>query len=261
MTKYLYGTALLLAACASPAIAADTSFSVTGDYTDYSNGFGSLAFGSAEANMDFGAMALVVELSTGTRKFQTESFSATQVSGSVYHDWMDRFSTRSTASISSNEAVFARHKLIQEFNFKPARNLLLTGGARYSKYASGTNVKALSAGGTFYFKPGFVTYRFTRYDTSGLGNSSAHLVTMRLKDPFGSNGSTQLWLGQGSTLQQQDFIALGQLGKYRSVDLRRVQPITGRFALNVGVGRSWYDNPIRDYTGTNLTVGLTLKSQ
>ena len=82
MTKYLYGTALLLAACASPAIAADTSFSVTGDYTDYSNGFGSLALGSAEANMDFGAMALVVEPSTGTRKFQTESFSATQVSAS-----------------------------------------------------------------------------------------------------------------------------------------------------------------------------------
>ena len=94
--------------------------------------------------------------------------------------------------------MFARHKLIQEFNFKPARNLLLTGGARYSKYASGTNVKALSAGGTFYFKPGFVTYRFTRYDTSGLGNSSAHLVTMRLKDPFGSNGSTQLWLDRAA---------------------------------------------------------------
>jgi YaiO family outer membrane protein len=261
MTRYLYGTALLLAASASPAIAADTSFSLTGDYTDFSKDFGSLAIGTAEANVDFGAAAVVVEVSTGTRKYQTESFSATQVSGSVYHDWMDRFSTRTTASISSNEAVFARRKLIQEFNFKIAQNVLLTGGARYSKYASGTNVKALSAGGTFYFKPGFVTYRFTRYDTSGLGNSSAHLLTMRLKDPGGGNGSMQIWLGQGSTLQQQDFVDLGRLGKYRSVDLRRVQPITSKFALNVGVGRGWYDNPIRDYTGTNVTIGLTLKSK
>lgn len=260
MTIYLYGSALLLAASAAPVLATETSYSVTGDYTDFSKDFGSLAIGTAEANMDFGEMAVVVELSTGTRKFQSDSFSATQVSGSVYHDWMDRFSTRSTASISSNEGVFARHKFIQEFNFKVAQNVLLTGGARYSKYASGTNVKSLSAAGTYYFKPGFVTYRFTRYDTSGLGNSSAHLFTLRLKDP-GGIGSTQVWLGQGSTLQQQDFVVLGRLGKYRSVDVRRVQPITRRIALNVGVGRSWYDNPIRDYAGTNLTVGLTLRSE
>ena len=91
---------------------------------------------------------------------------------------------------------------------------------------------------------------------TGLGKSHAHLASFRLKDGRGA-GSTQLWLGSGSSLHEQLQFAGARDGKYRSVAIQRVQPLHGPISLNLGLGRTWYQTDDGRYHGTTLTFGLT----
>jgi len=225
--------------------------------TDYSGPYGKRQEMTIESSWDFGKTALVLNASHGKRKFEGASFKGYQLSTSVYRDWNERISSRTSVSLADNSPVFARRELVQDISYKLVPNALVTVGGKYASYYGGVDVASLHAGGSLYFRGGFATYRFGVHDVEGRGRQYSHLASVRLKDPKGS-GQTQMWVSAGTALHEQEVVAAGRHGKYRGVHLQRVQPLAGPLALSLGLGRTWYDTPAGDYQGTKATVGFTI---
>ena len=263
MTKLtlLIGVALLGGTSAASAAErpklkpADAKLLLSGQYTNFSDGFGKRRETNAEYSVDLGRTAFTIGAAQAKRKFGDESYSAIELSGTLYHDWSDKFYTRSQVALSSDKPVFASRQVATDFNFKPLPQTVLTLGGKYARYHGGRDVLSWSAGGTWYFGDGSIGYRFTLSDVEKLGKSHSHLATVRLKDPRGS-GLTQLWLGSGTSLHEQEVLLSGQKGNVRSIALQRVQPVAGPLAVNLVLGRSWYDTGSTDYRGTTASIGI-----
>lgn len=256
------GATLLASAATSQAAdsvkvkAVDAKLLLTTELTDYSSGFGKRRETTAQYNADFGRTAITLSASHARRKFETESFKAVELSGTIYHDWNDRLYTRTHVALASDKPVFASRQVANDFNVKLLSNAVFTVGGKYARYHGDRDVLSWSAGGTWYFGGGSASYRYSNYDVDRLGNSHSHLGSVRLKDPRGK-GQTQLWLGSGTSLHEQEIALSGRKGSYRSLALQRVQPIQGPLALNFVLGRTWYDTAAADYRGTTASVGLT----
>jgi YaiO family outer membrane protein len=246
-----------LLACASIANAADQKVSVSTEQTSYSGGFGKRLETSVESTTDLGRTGFTVNVAHGKRDIGDDHVKSLRLGATVYHDWSDKFYTRTTMGISSNKPVFATRELAHDFNYKLLPNAVATVGAKYARYHGGVDVLSWSAGASWYFKGGFVSYRFSTYDVDRLGKNHAHLASFRLKDPKGE-GYTQLWAGAGSSLHDQEVLLAGSKGKFRSLALQRVQPLRGPVSVNLSLGRAWYDTPTGDYRGTTASVGLAI---
>lgn len=72
-----------------------------------------------------------------------------------------------------------------------------------------------------------------------------HLM-FRLKDSVG-DGFTQLWLGQGTSIQEYDWAPVVQEGAHKNVTFRRVQPLTENLMLNASIGKSWNKTTVASY--------------
>jgi YaiO family outer membrane protein len=239
-----------------PAIrAVDSKLLLTSELTDYSAGFGRRRETTAEYSADFGKTAFTVSASHARRKFEADSFTAVEVSGTLYRDWTDRLYTRTHVALASDKPVFASRQVANDFNVKLLTNAVVTVGGKYARYYGDRDVFGWSAGGTWHFRGGLASYRYGNYDVDRLGNSHSHLASFRLKDPRGA-GQTQLWLGTGTSLHEQEVTLSGRRGSYRSVALQRVQPIKGPLAINLTLGRTWYDTSAADYRGTTASIGL-----
>jgi len=258
MIRAYFVCAPVLLAFAGAGQAADNSFTANASGTDYSKAFGSRRDMTVEATTDLGATAFTIGVSHGKRKFDAESHSAVRLTGTVYHDWSDRFYTRTFASISSDKPVYATREIANDFNYKALPNAVLTIGGKIARYADNRDARSWSGGASYYFPGGFATYRFTAYDVDRLGKSHGHLATVRIKDGKRGIGSTQLWLGSGSSLHEEEVLLTDRRGNFRSVALQRVQPIKGPLSLHIAVGRTWYDIDTAKYQGTKVTVGLAL---
>lgn len=265
MSKSILLIGAALFGCASAASAAperpklkqvDPKLLLSGQYTHFTDGFGKRRQTSAEYSADLGRTAFTINATHAKRTFASETFGAVEVAGTVYHDWNDKLYTRTHIAVSSDKPVFASRQAATDFNFKVIPQTVLTLGGKYARYHGERDVYSWSAGGTWYFDDGSVGYRFTLSDVDKLGKSHSHLATIRLKDPRGS-GQTQLWLGTGTSLHEQEVLLSGQKGSFKSVALQRVQPIAGPVAVNLTLGRSWYDTGSTDYQGTTASVGLT----
>jgi YaiO family outer membrane protein len=256
MTKTNLLVAPLLLLCAAGANAADSRFSLTTERTNYSGAFGKRQEMAVESSTDFGRTTLVLGATHGHRDFTGESFSAVQISGILYHDWSNRLFTRTSVAAASNKPVFATREFGQDINYKFLSNTIVTVGAKYARYYGDRQARSLSVGGTQYFGGGLLSYRYSAFDLGKFGRSHSHLASFRIKDGKGG-GSTQLWLGAGTAVHELQLLPNISAGKYRSVTLQRVQPITGPVALNVAIGRTWYDTPAAKYHGTVGSVGLT----
>ncbi|HKC03974.1 MAG TPA: hypothetical protein VKC17_11820 [Sphingomicrobium sp.] len=103
-----------------------------------------------------------------------------------------------------------------------------------------------------------VSYRFSAFDVHHLGDSTGHLLTAKLDDPYGSN---QLWLGHGTALHDAIWLATPEKGKYNNIEYRRVQPIGGGVGSMVGVNRIWYEADSAKFHGTGVRVGLTFEHE
>jgi len=228
--------------------------SVDGEYLSYSGAYGSRRVVNAQTKMDLGDTEIQLGLSQGARKAGDERFKAMRASAAIVHNWSSRISTRTSASISSNQPVFVNRELSQEISYKPMRQTVLTAGARYARYWGGVDAVSWSLGAAQYFRGGMVSYRFSAYNVHGLGNSTGHLVNVKVDDPYGSN---QLWLGHGTSLHDAAWLGLPEKGKFNSVEYRRVQPIGGGVGLMVGVNRSWYEADNAKFRGTGARIGLT----
>ncbi|MGH8524210.1 MAG: YaiO family outer membrane beta-barrel protein [Gammaproteobacteria bacterium] len=260
MTKTKLLCVPFLLFCAASASAADNRYSLTSERTDYSGSFGKRQETTVESTTGFGDTSFVVGVSHAKRDFNTDSFSALQLSGTVYHDWSDRLYTRSSVTAASNKPVFATREFAQDINYKILSNTVVTVGGKYARYYGDRQARSLSVGGTQYFGGGYVSYRYSAFDLGKLGRSHSHLATFRLKDGKGA-GSTQLWLGMGTALHELQLQPGLSTGKSRGITLQRVQPIKGPVAFNIAIGRAWYDTPAGKYHGTLASIGLTLTSR
>ena len=253
--KSLAYLAAALLACPTAVHAQAPNASIDAAYTDYSKAFGSRRVATADVNGLLGTARLSFTVSSGERRFADVKFKGTRVGGSVTNDWTDRLSTRTSVSIASNEPVFARSEIAQDISYKPVQNAVLTVGAKRATYFGGAHVNSWSAGGTYYFRGASVGYRFSAFDTAGLGVSHAHQLSVRVPDS-GGRGATQLWVGKGSSLQDVAWLPTAGRGKYTSVAVRRLQPLADGVALSVAAERTWFDTPAANYTGTTLRIGF-----
>jgi YaiO family outer membrane protein len=233
---------------------AKVAASVEGEYLSYSGPFGSRRIVNAQSRVDTGNTTLSLGVSQGTRKADGEKFNATRVTVGVAHDWTSRLSTRTSAGISSNQPVFVTRELSQEVSYKPLSRTVLTLGGRYARYWGGVEALSWSVGAAQYFGGGLISYRFSSFDVGHVGHTTAHLVSAKVEDPYGSN---QLWLGHGSALHDAIWLPAAEKGNYTSAEYRRIQPIGGGVGLMVGVNRIWYTTDSTKYHGTGARVGLT----
>ena len=255
MARLLWLFAPLITFGAASANAADTKLILNGARTDYSGAYGKRMITTFESTTDFGATTLTLGGSHGKREFLSTSASAFRLSGIVHHDWTERFFTRTSIAVSSNKPVFATREFAQDLNFKPLAHAVLTVGGKYARYFDKREALSWSAGGAYYFPLGSATYRFTAYDVSRLGKSHSHLASFRIKD---GKGLTQLWLGTGTSLHDQELLSVSERGKFRSVAIQRVQPLAGPLSVSLGLGRTWYQTESDRYRGTSVTFGLTV---
>lgn len=237
--------------------AATDEVSGTVEYTDFTNGFGNREVATVEYNKDLGDTSFVLSGSYGRREFSSEDYKAARASATLYHDWSTRFYTRTSVAIASDRPVFATRELIQDFNFKVQRNTVLLAGAKYTRYFGNVDATSWTLGATQYFDGGFFSYRYTGYDVEHLGKTHGHLATVRVNDSKGS-GRTQMWLGMGTSLHEQEFLPVLAKGRVDSFTLQRVQPLGSHLALKADLGHSWYKTAFTKYQGTTLRVGLSV---
>lgn len=257
MTKKLFALSAL-ALAAAPAHAAEISLTGEFDYTAYSEQMGNRVVGSAWTSFDLGPTTVVAKGSAGERDFGAESFSGVEGELTVYRDWNDMLSTRTSASLSSDDVVFAKHSIEHDFNLKLLPKTVFLAGIKHVEYNGDIDALVLSGGVTRYFKGGFISYRFSRYDLDDMGNTRSHTASVRVNDGKGSKGFTQLWVSRGTALQEVDFAATVFKGHTTGIALRRVQPLGGKASLNMTLGHNWFETEFNDYTGLTAKGGLTL---
>lgn len=228
-------------------------------HTNYTGGFGERDILAAEYGHKFGANTMVLKALGGSRNYDKGvSFNDAGLSGTFYRNWSDKLSTRTHLAFSKEEPVFANRIVDQEFSYKVLRSTLFSVGAQHAEYSGGVESNNVYASATHYFDRMMVRYRYTHYHLSGIDNSYGHMLTVRLKDRQGA-GSTQLWLGQGTSIQEYDWSPSVQKGDQKSIALRRVQPVSQNTTLNLGLEQAWYDTPIADYKGLTGKVGVTYR--
>jgi len=256
MPRLVFASLLIGSASAH---ATDSWVTAALSHTNYTNGFGERDILSAEYGHVFDANTLVLKAFGGTRDYDGgTSFDDASLSGTFYRDWNDKFSTRTNLAISKDEPVFANRVLDQEFSYKAFPNTVLTVGAKHTEYSDGVESNAWYSAAAYYFDRVMIRYRYTHYNLSGIDDSYGNLLTIRLKDREGA-GSTQLWLGQGTSVQEYDWSPTVQSGDYKSVALRRVQPVSQNVTLNLGLSQAWYDTPVSNYKGLTSNLGLTYR--
>jgi YaiO family outer membrane protein len=232
--------------------------SVDADYVTYTGAYGKRHVVSARSRFDAGKTKLSLTIAQGRRSVGGDTFNATRVQASVAHEWTARFSTRTEASIASSNPVFVNRELIQDLSYKVFPRTVLTIGGRYARYRSGLDTWSWSAGAAQYFPGGYVSYRFSSFDTEHLGHSVGHLVSAKVSDPY---GATQGWIGHGTSLQDSDILLAPGKGKFTTVELRRVQPIAGDVSLSLGARRTWFSADSDKYRGTGVHIGLLFGKQ
>lgn len=255
MKKILTLPGLVLLAIPVAGMATE-SLSVSYDYTNYSadHGVKNIIFADLKHKLDHGA--IVLGISQGNRDYGNgEDFDGTRGRASLWYDWTPVLSTRSGISLGTNSPVFVRRELLNDFNLKLVKNTVLTLGGRHAQYYNNTEVNAWSAGGAFYTGPLITTYRYTRYDTVGAGNSESHLLSIRLRDMQG-NGYTQIFASTGTGAYTYDWTPETRNGKLHSLSLKRLQPFTEEISLVMVFGKQWFDTPVKSYSGINGMLGI-----
>lgn len=255
--KHLVCAAAIFAALTGTANAAETTVNGTVEYTDFSGDYGNRVVGELIGSAKWDSTTLVLDLAHGRREYADEDFSGTRFGATVYHDWSERLYTQTSVALATNSPLFPSHRLKQDVNLKIGRNVVASAGIGHNRYYGGRDAVTWTAGGSYYFNGGFVSYRYSGYDVEDLGNTHGHLGTVRINDSRG-RGQTQLWLGTGTAVHELEVLPTLSKGRLTSVALRRLQPLNDNLALDLTVGHSWYDIGEADYRGTSIRVGFTL---
>ena len=228
------------------------------EYTDFSKLYGDRVVASSEYRRSVAKDTQVAfTVSAGRKRAGGDTKNATLASAAIDHDWSGHLSTHTVIGLANNGSIFAKRQIATDLNYALGNGLVGTIGGRYADYGNGNSVTTWSAGAAYYFRGASLSYRYNLLDSHQLGRSHAHLASSRFADPAGS-GSTQLWVGRGSSLYDVSTSPTAVAGKFTSVAVRRQQPIASGLAINAGVNRTWYETPTGSYRGLGVSLGLTL---
>ena len=151
------------------------------EYTDYSKLYGDRAVLTADLRLGIGGPTqFTFSLSKGQRRGPNQKSRATRAEAEFGHDWTDRLTTHTSASLATNGDVFAKRQFSQDVSYELAKGLLGTVGGEYSSYGNRNNVTNWSAGGAYYVPGAMLSYRFNLYDSNRFGRSHAHLASLRV---------------------------------------------------------------------------------
>lgn len=255
MTRGVLSCALTLAAVSSAHAGVD-KVSAQFDHSDYSNGYGKRDVFGVDVAGRAADSRWHVGLAHGERDYGGAAYRGTRVQGALHHDWNTQLSTRTAAVVSDNNPVFVNREIAHDFNLKVIPNTLLTVGGKYAEYRGNTYVSAWSAGASYYFPRVTATYRYSKHHLSSGTGGHGNTLSLRLKDAQG-NGSTQLWLGDGTSAYaaELDPLLLREHASTR-VFLRRNQPLGQHLMLNAGIGKAWHKTRVDRFSSINSHVGL-----
>ena len=261
-TRRATGIALSLALLVPAAAAAQDAHSVyvAAQTQELSDDLGSLRSVRLEYKAVLDDTTVLVSPIVGERKALGTSAAAVGAGVTVYHDWSDGVSTRTTAFVAENEPVFANLDFAQDVTFGIADKTTLTLGGRWARYFGDREVTFLSAGARRYFSGGSVAYRLTHVNPEGRDPFLAHLVNLTINDPSGA-GKTQLWLSTGEASLDRSQVDGDFDGRNRAAMLQRTQPLTASLALVGSAGLSSYDRPSGDITALNLGLGVLVNTR
>jgi len=226
------------------------------EYIDFTKLYGDRAVLTANSVLGTGNTTRVtISLSEGQRRGGGLTTRATGGTVAIDHDWSSRLSSRTSAGVATNGAVFAKYQFAQDISYKVTDRLVGTIGGKFASYGGRNDVATWSAGAAYYLPGVTVSYRYSLLASRNLGRSSSHLASLRVKDPGGS-GATQLWVGHGSSLFDVNLPNAAN-GRFTSIALQRSQPIGGGVSLTFGADHAWYRTPTGSYRGTGLVAGLS----
>lgn len=253
MLRLALFSTLLIAASAN---AAETKIVGRAAHITFDNDIGHRSIVSVETVTDFGDDTLVLNVSSGQREYgRNEAFDGSSLGATWYRDWNDLLSTRTSLTASSDDPVFVNRIVDQDVTFRGVPNTTFTIGARYSEYYASAYSKAWYASAAYYLDRFSVRYRYTHQSLSDIGDAHANLLAFRLADASGG-GITQLWLGQGTSIQDYDWAVQPLPGDYKSVALRRVQPLNEKWELHLGAEQSKHETAAVQYKGFGTNLGL-----
>lgn len=229
--------------------------SVDADTMDFTSSYGKWRTVNARSQIKAGGTRIDMSLSRGSRAANDGITTAARAQVSVAHDWTPTLATRSYGTLASRSPVFVNREVGQDVNFKPVASTVLTAGTRYSQYFGGADSWSWSLGASRYFPGGFVSYRFSSYDTKNLGNTTGHVIGAKLNDPY---GATQAWVGFGTSLNDVDWLSSPQKGHQTVIELRRLQPIGHGISLSLGAKHAWIQSGDGRYEGSGVHFGIQL---
>lgn len=236
---------------------AEQSLAVNAEHIDYSGQFGERNVQGLEYTYKTGANTLVVDMYHGTRKYgEGQKFDGQLGLVQYYRKWSDVFSTRTVVGGSSDDPVFANRVYDQNITYGGIRPWTFTLGYRYTKYYGEATAKAWYGDASYYWKRVIARYQYTHYNVSDLGNSHGHVLSLRAADKQGP-GFTQLWLSQGTFLQEYDWSRATLPGDFRAVALQREQPVTSHVRVNLALQKTWHDTALADYEEVGINAKVT----
>jgi YaiO family outer membrane protein len=254
--------ALILPAAAQaqgdePPHGANQSVRIEFERLDLTGSYGTFDTLSVEYKAVMDDTTVVVTPQLGWRSNGGGDDKAVRVSADIYHNFSDTVSTRTFASLSENEPVFARFEIGQDLTLKVAHSTTVTGGVRYAQYFNDRDVMFYSLGARQYFRGGSVAYRAMLVDPDNHSAFVSHLLNLSVNDPEG-RGKTQMWLSAGGTAIERQALNGDFTGTDYAGMLKRFQPLTDDLDVVISAGLTSYDRPTGRSLGNSVGIGLQL---
>ncbi|MGZ0028616.1 YaiO family outer membrane beta-barrel protein [Stenotrophomonas sp. S4] len=246
--------ALLLAV--SSAHAGIDRVSVQLDHADYTDGFGKRDVQTVDVAGRSGDSRWHLGLAHGERDYGSKRFSGNRVQGSLHQRWGRRFSTRTAFTASNDDPVFVNRQVNQDLQWHVAPQTVLSVGGKYAQYHAGAYVSGWSVGAAHYFPRVTASLRHERHRQSNGPDGHGTTLSLRLKDAQG-RGSTQLWLGSGTSgyTADADPLLLREHDARRAF-VRRSQPLGEHLVLDMGIGKTWHKTRLDRFQSVQSHLGL-----
>ena len=236
---------------------------VTAGYENrkYTNDRGSNNLSSLSYGVKFSKATVVTQLTNSRRDFHHDIDVGTEGKLDFYYNLNKNIFTRTGVSISDRNSNFLHREFRQDISFKPRKDLILMVGGKHTEYANNIKVNSFSTGFSYYYlNKAIFSYKYSHFMSKSKNSSSGNTISIKVKDGDGA-ANTQLWLGFGTGAYSYDWNEdrFKVDTDFKSVTLRREQPLTDKWILGIAASKNWYRSPIDNYSSLNTKIDLTYK--
>jgi YaiO family outer membrane protein len=229
------------------------------EYKSYTQDRGDLNLGFIEYKLKKSNLTAITKVTSAERDYGSNiSHTGTKGDIDLYYKWNSLISTKTGIAISDKTPTFLHQEYRQEFYINPIKNLTLNFGGKHTKYENDINVNSYSTGFSYHLNKVIFSYKYNNYHSSEKGNSHGNIISTKLKDKNGL-GSSQIWFGFGTGAYQYEWEPSNSkmTGDFRSVALRREQPINKNWTVSATLSQVWYKPPMMEkYNSTSGMIDL-----